>query len=47
MSLAPLVKQICAIRRKPGLTCKEYLDHRFHIHGAITDGFEEKDEKPQ
>lgn len=47
MSLAPLIKQICAIRRKPGLTRKEYMDYRYRIHGAIVDAPENKDEKPQ
>lgn len=47
MSSEPQVKQIVAIRRKPNLTRKEYLDYRFRVHGAITDGSENKDQKPQ
>ncbi|OQV11151.1 EthD domain-containing protein [Cladophialophora immunda] len=46
MSFGPGVKQIVAIRRKPNLTRKEYLDYHFRIHGAITDGTENKDDKP-
>lgn len=46
MSSVPLIKQICAIRRKPGLTRKEYLDYRYRIHGSIVDGPENKEEKP-
>lgn len=46
MSVAPLIKQICAIRRKPGLTRKEYFDYRYQIHGAMTGEPEDKNEKP-
>jgi len=48
MSSAPLLlKQIATGRRKPDMTRKEYFDHRFRVHGSITDGIEDKSQKPQ
>ncbi|EGU88934.1 hypothetical protein FOXB_00547 [Fusarium oxysporum f. sp. conglutinans Fo5176] len=47
MPSKPLMKQIAAGRRKPNLTRKEFLDHRFRIHGQIADAPEDKDLKPQ
>lgn len=41
------IKQIAAGRRKPNMTRKEYFDHRFRIHGSLSDGTENKDDKPQ
>ncbi|RMJ09266.1 hypothetical protein CDV36_011095 [Fusarium kuroshium] len=29
------------------MTRKEYFDHRFHIHGSLSDSMENKDDKPQ
>ncbi|RSL50832.1 hypothetical protein CEP53_008654 [Fusarium sp. AF-6] len=29
------------------MTRKEYFDHRFHIHGSLSDSMENKDNKPQ
>ncbi|EXL66009.1 hypothetical protein FOPG_17797 [Fusarium oxysporum f. sp. conglutinans race 2 54008] len=46
MPSKPLMKQIAAGRRKPNLTRKEFLDHRFRIHGQIADAPEDKDLKP-
>jgi hypothetical protein len=43
----PLIKQIAAGRRKPDMTRKEYFDHRFRVHGALSDAPEDKDWKPQ
>ncbi|PVH85177.1 hypothetical protein DL98DRAFT_409702 [Cadophora sp. DSE1049] len=33
-----MIKQIACGRRKPNMTRKEYNDHRFQVHGRITDG---------
>ncbi|KAL3480494.1 hypothetical protein BJX99DRAFT_254485 [Aspergillus californicus] len=46
MSSKPLIKQIAAGRRKPNLTRKEYFDHRFQIHGGISDAPDDNDLKP-
>jgi hypothetical protein len=40
------IKQIAAGRRKPNMTLKEFFDHRFQIHGSLSD-VEAKDDKPQ
>ncbi|KAH7254285.1 uncharacterized protein BKA55DRAFT_510323, partial [Fusarium redolens] len=45
-TIMPHIKQIAAGRRKPNMTRKEYFDHRFRIHGSISDATEDKDEKP-
>jgi hypothetical protein len=37
----PLVKQIAAGRRKPDMSRKEYFDHRFRVHGTISDSPED------
>lgn len=42
-----LVKQVVAIRRKPDMTRKEFLDHHYQVHGSISDGPEDSDIKPQ
>ncbi|WAO86360.1 Hypothetical protein NCS54_00363200 [Fusarium falciforme] len=44
--MAGCIKQIAAGRRKPNMTRKEYFDHRFRIHGSLSDGTENKDDKP-
>lgn len=44
--MMPHIKQIAAGRRKPNMTRKEFFDHRFRIHGSISDGTEDKDQKP-
>ncbi|KAH7070379.1 hypothetical protein BKA63DRAFT_578933 [Paraphoma chrysanthemicola] len=41
-----MIKQIAAGRRKPNMTRKEYFDHRFRIHGSISDGTSDKNFKP-
>ncbi|KAH7082078.1 hypothetical protein FB567DRAFT_530545 [Paraphoma chrysanthemicola] len=41
-----MIKQIAAGRRKPNMTRKEYFDHRFRIHGSISDGTSDKNYKP-
>ncbi|KAF4335204.1 hypothetical protein FBEOM_10948 [Fusarium beomiforme] len=45
-TMMPHIKQIAAGRRKPNMTRKEFFDHRFRIHGSISDGIEDKDQKP-
>lgn len=47
MPSTQLIKQIAAGRRRPNLTRKEYFDHRFRIHGEISDAIEDKNQKPQ
>lgn len=42
-----LIKQVVAIRRKPDMTRKEFLDHHFRIHGAISDEPKNANHKPQ
>lgn len=42
-----IIKQIATGRRKPGLTRKEFFDHRFQIHGSISDAVDDKNQKPQ
>ncbi|KAF5655297.1 hypothetical protein F25303_705 [Fusarium sp. NRRL 25303] len=44
--MMPYIKQIATGRRKPNMTRKEFFDHRFRIHGSISDGVEDKDQKP-
>jgi hypothetical protein len=34
------IKQIACGRRKPNMTRKEYNDHRFRVHGALSDAEE-------
>ncbi|KAF4473555.1 hypothetical protein FAGAP_12997 [Fusarium agapanthi] len=34
----PDIKQIVAIRRKPGLTRQEFFDYHFQVHGRISQG---------
>jgi hypothetical protein len=34
------IKQIACVRRKPNMTRKEYNDHRFRVHGALSDAEE-------
>ncbi|EOA91862.1 hypothetical protein ACJQWK_03202 [Exserohilum turcicum] len=41
-----IIKQIATGRRKPGLTRKEFFDHRFQIHGSISDAVDDKNQKP-
>lgn len=41
-----IIKQIATGRRKPNMTRKEYFDHRFRVHGRISDETEEEDHKP-
>ncbi|CAK7207780.1 hypothetical protein SEUCBS139899_010593 [Sporothrix eucalyptigena] len=42
-----MIKQIASSRRKPGLTRREYLDYHFKVHGAIADGTDDRDAKPE
>lgn len=42
-----MIKQIASSRRRPGMTRREYLDHHFRVHGAIADGAEDRDARPQ
>ncbi|RBQ78508.1 hypothetical protein FVER14953_07697 [Fusarium verticillioides] len=44
--MMPHIKQIATGRRKPNMTRKEFFDHRFRIHGSISDATEDKDQKP-
>ncbi|KAG5797857.1 hypothetical protein H9Q69_003085 [Fusarium xylarioides] len=44
--MMPHIKQIATGRRKPNMTRKEFFDHRFRIHGSISDAIEDKDQKP-
>lgn len=44
--MMPHIKQIAAGRRKPNMTRKEFFDHRFRIHGSLSDAIEDKDQKP-
>ncbi|KAK1991599.1 hypothetical protein LX36DRAFT_646107 [Colletotrichum falcatum] len=46
MSAGNLIKQIATGRRKPDMTRKEYFDHRFRIHGHLSDDNENENEKP-
>jgi DNA-binding transcriptional regulator YiaG len=32
----PHIKQIVAIRRKPGLTRQEFFDYHFQVHGKLS-----------
>ncbi|KAF5537536.1 Opine oxidase subunit B [Fusarium mexicanum] len=34
----PYIKQIVAIRRKPGLTRQEFFDYHFQVHGKLSQG---------
>ncbi|KAH7178807.1 hypothetical protein DER46DRAFT_622381 [Fusarium sp. MPI-SDFR-AT-0072] len=45
-TMMPHIKQIATGRRKPNMTRKEFFDHRFRIHGSISDAIEDKDQKP-
>ncbi|KAJ4356860.1 uncharacterized protein N0V89_004897 [Didymosphaeria variabile] len=40
------LKQIACLRRKANLTRKEFFDHHFQIHGAISDKPNSPNEKP-
>ena len=41
------IKQLATGRRKPDMTRKEYFDHRYQVHGYLSDMPEDADEKPQ
>ncbi|RAH43372.1 uncharacterized protein BO95DRAFT_368769 [Aspergillus brunneoviolaceus CBS 621.78] len=41
------IKQIVAVRRKPDMTRKEFLNHRFQVPGTISDAPEDPDIKPE
>jgi hypothetical protein len=41
-----ILKQIAAGRQKPDMTRKEYFNHRFLVHGNISDAVEDVDQKP-
>lgn len=44
--MMPHIKKTATGRRKPNMTRKEFFDHRFRIHGSISDAIEDKDQKP-
>lgn len=47
MSSGPILKQIAAARRKPDMTRKEYFNHRYRVHGHISDDVEDVNQKPE
>ena len=47
MVSSSMLKQIAAGRRKPDMSRKEYFDHRFCVHGELSDGVEDINQKPQ
>ena len=32
----PGIKQLIVLRRKAGLTCQEFFDYHYQVHGAIS-----------